>query len=100
MNEQRDNQHRDDNRRKWHVEKSINVGHVLTTLSLALAAVIYATTMDKRVTVLESQQSSQASTQRDTDTKQDQMIAAVREDLKEISRKLDRLIERTYSRKE
>ena len=39
----------------WHVEKNISVGHILTTVSMILAAMVFAFQMDTRVSVLESE---------------------------------------------
>lgn len=91
---------RDENRRKWHVDKSINLSSLVSIVFLAVAIVTSVTKLDTRITILEAQAASSAATQRERDGKQDESIAAVREDLKEINRKLDRLIERAYTRKD
>lgn len=39
----------------WHLEKNISVGHILTTLSMILAAMVFAFRMDTRVSILESE---------------------------------------------
>lgn len=81
-------------RKKWRLERSINVGHILTTLALAGAVFGYAVKMDQRLTVLETQ----VTQQRDIDSKQDRYVSDVRQDLKDINQKLDRLIERATFR--
>jgi len=91
---------RDDKPMKWRVDRSINLTHLLSTLSLALAVVLYATNMDKRVSILEAHAATATGAQKETDRKQDDTVTGVRDDLKEIGRKLDRLLERSYNRKE
>ncbi|MBC3906200.1 hypothetical protein [Undibacterium umbellatum] len=71
-----------------------NIGHLLTLISLIVSGAAMWQAMDKRVLVLEEARTSQ----RVIDTRQDNEIVEnkknVREDLKEINNKLDRLIER------
>jgi|GEM_PF-2264092 len=71
-----------------------NIGHLLTLISLIVSGVAMWQAMDKRVLVLEEARAAQ----RVIDTRQDNEIVenkkTVREDLKEINNKLDRLIER------
>lgn len=52
-------QHMQD-RRKWHVDKTLNIGHLLTTVVIAGSAFMYASGMDKRVAVLEEKMASQS----------------------------------------
>jgi len=67
----------------WHLDKRLNVGHILTTILLVGALLGIWTDMDKRVTRLEVQQ------------EESQRVAAdIKRELREINRKMDRLIER------
>lgn len=75
----------------WHVRKEINVGHMLTTLALVIAALSWSNSIDKRVTVLETRQDQQA--QQTTE-----MRAELRTELRLVNDKLDKLIERELSR--
>ena len=47
-------QHFED-RRHWHLDKTLNLSHLLTTLVIAGSLFAYAGGMDKRVAVLEAQ---------------------------------------------
>lgn len=80
--------------RKVVFDKTINLGHVLTFLGFIISGFAMWQAMDKRVLVLEEARTAQ----RLIDTRQDTEITenkkTVREDLKEINNKLDRLIER------
>lgn len=42
-------------RRRWHLEKNINIGHIFTTLTVAGSLLIWGMTMNTRVTVLEAE---------------------------------------------
>lgn len=80
--------------RRIKFDGTINLGHVLTTVGFVATIISTWQMMDKRVVVLEEARIVQAS----TDHRQDNELAdnkkTVREDLKDISTKLDRLIER------
>lgn len=81
--------------RKIRFDSTINLGHILTFIGFIGTGAIAWSTMDKRVVVLEEARV----TQQQIDHRQEEMIndnkRTVREDLKEISQKLDRLIEKT-----
>ena len=68
---------------RWHLKKEIQLGHLITTFTVAIAAVLYINKIDQRVSVLEVQ----VSAQRDAAT-------LLRGQLDKINDKLDRLIER------
>lgn len=38
----------------WHLEKTISIGHILTTLTVAGSLVVWGLTVDKRVAILEA----------------------------------------------
>jgi GrpB-like predicted nucleotidyltransferase (UPF0157 family) len=67
----------------WHLDKRLNIGHIISTAILAIAAFSYASKIDNRITSLEVAMNYQ----RDTNTQ-------VTEQLVSINNKLDRLIER------
>ena len=72
---------------QWHVKKEVNIGHMLTTLTILVTALWYAFQLDKRVTVLETQQHAQA----EVITKMGHRIEG---QLRDLNSKLDRIIER------
>lgn len=45
----------DNRRRHWHLEKSISVGHIITTIAIAGSVLTWAMRMDSRVSVIETQ---------------------------------------------
>lgn len=71
----------DDNR--WHMKKEIQLGHLITTFTVAISCVVYINKIEQRVAVMESQ----IIAQRDSAT-------LLRSQLDKINDKLDRLIER------
>lgn len=47
-------------RRHWHLDKTLNVSHLLTTLVIAGSLFAYANNMDRRVAILEEKMQTQA----------------------------------------
>ncbi len=47
--------HLDGDENHWHLDKRLNVGHLLTTMALAGSLFIWASAMERRVAVLETQ---------------------------------------------
>ena len=68
---------------RWHLKKEIQLGHLITTATVAVAAIMYINKIDQRVTVVEVQ----IAAQRDSSI-------LLRANLEKINDKLDRLIER------
>jgi uncharacterized coiled-coil protein SlyX len=77
----------------WHLKKEIQLGHVLTTIALAVAMYGYIATMEKRITLLESQAASQASIDARQDLENRRVYEALLSHLTRLEDKLDRLIE-------
>lgn len=42
-----------DERKEWHLDKNVSLGHLITTLTFAASVMFWAMSMDTRVTVLE-----------------------------------------------
>lgn len=80
--------------KKIRFDATINLGHVLTFFGFIATGLGMWQAMDKRVAVLEESRVVQAATDRRQDAELSDNKKTVREDLKEISAKLDRLIER------
>lgn len=68
---------------RWHLKKEIQLGHLITTFTVALSAVIYISKIEQRVAVIETQM-----------VMQQQSSSILRQQLDKINDKLDRLIER------
>jgi hypothetical protein len=67
----------------WHLKKEIQLGHLITTFTVAISAIVYVNKIEQRVAVVESQMAYQKET-----------AAVLRSQLDRINDKLDRLIER------
>lgn len=91
-------------RENWHLDRSVSIGHLLTTVAMAMTLAAGWVTMSERVAKLEaefSQISSQIvmllERQASRDARQDSEIMELRrevsQDLRDINAKLDRLIE-------
>lgn len=77
----------------WHLDKTISVGHLVSTLVIAVSVFSWAMALDKRV-----EQNSLAiahlKEQQATEQKRIQDIRQeIKQDLRDINTKLDRLIE-------
>ena len=68
---------------RWHLKKEIQLGHLITTFTVAISAVIYISKIEQRVAVVESQMITQR-----------ESSALLRAQLERMDAKLDRLIER------
>lgn len=64
----------------WHIKREVSVGHLLTTLTLFVAALWWASGVEKRIAVLEVTSAQQAEVLQDR--------------LNRIEDKLDKLIQR------
>jgi hypothetical protein len=69
---------------RWHLKKEIQLGHLLTTLTVAVSCIIYVNKIEQRVAVVEAQVEAQR-----------EGVSLLRGQLDKINDKLDRLIERT-----
>ncbi len=77
----------------WHLDRRLQITHILSTLSLGVGAVLYVGDIRKDVEVLKAKEVAQAA----RDQRQDLDIASRQQDLQSrlerIDEKLDRLIE-------
>jgi hypothetical protein len=77
----------DRERKQWHLDKTVSVTHLISTIIGITTIAIFLSKQDTRITVLE--QSTVVAQKDASDFKTN-----VRQDLRDISVKLDRLIER------
>ena len=77
----------------WHIKREIQIGHLITTLSVAFSVIWYAGKLEQRIALVEQS----ITAQHDRDTGQDNQAAAsyqhTARQLDRIDAKLDRLIE-------
>ncbi len=78
----------------WHLKKEIQFGHIITTLTVAVAAMFYFSKIEQRIALVEQQMTQQ----RDRDDRQDKAVAEavnlLRQQLENMDKKLDRVLER------
>lgn len=74
-------------RQGWSLNKSINLGDMFGGLAVAASMMVYATTLDRRVSVVEDQ----VKTLKETQT---ELRAEFKTEFRAMNDKLDRLIER------
>lgn len=93
-------------KRHFALDPTVNVGHILTTLTMAAAIFAWGNAMDRRMAILEEK----AHTQEKRDTQQDNTAASallllradfadLRGEIRETNRKVERYIESNGSRK-
>ena len=78
----------------WHLKKEIQFGHIITTLTVAVAAMFYFSKIEQRIALVEQQMTQQ----RERDDRQDKAVAEavtlLRQQLENMDKKLDRVLER------
>lgn len=77
----------DNSRQGWSLNKSINLGDMFGGLAVAASMMVYATTLDRRVSVVEDQVKTLKETQTELRTE-------FKTEFRAVNDKLDRLIER------
>ncbi|WP_156943135.1 hypothetical protein [Pseudogulbenkiania sp. MAI-1] len=78
----------------WQFEKRINLGDILSSVALVGTLAVFMITLDKRVTVLEEKQTQQVAIDRQQDERVKDQNNEVKGELKDISAKLDKLVDR------
>ncbi len=76
----------------WHLDKRLSIGHIVTTLTVLIGIMLYATDMDKRLSLQEQRLES-------LNAQYHSREQALNKRLDKIDEKLDRLIERNIARK-
>ncbi len=79
--------------RGFHLEKSISVGHILTTLSLIISAIMWTTSIEKKLATQDAQIVSLQETDRIMRQEAYNAKTEIIIQLKSINEKLDRSIE-------
>lgn len=84
----------DANRRRWHLDRSVSIGHLITTLTIAASIFIWAMKMETRISLLEQSAVRQVEIDRRQDDTQKESVTVMRDQLRDINSKLDRIIEK------
>ena len=79
-------------RRHWHLDKTLNVSHLLTTVVIAGSLFAYANNMDRRVAILEEKMQVQAQENMRSGAEVRELAAEVKHELRLLRTELMRLI--------
>jgi len=89
-----DKEETQDNR--WHLDKKVSVTHIFATISAISAVVVFGSNLNTRLSIVENGIATVVHASNVTDERQDreraEIARQVREDLRLINDKLDRLI--------
>jgi hypothetical protein len=89
-----------EDRRGFHLEKSVSIGHILTTISLIVMAFAWTSSVDKHLAVHDTQitelQESDRRQMKDMEITKAEIITQ----LQSINDKLDRFVEREMRRRD
>lgn len=80
--------------KSWHLEKTVSISHIFTTIAAVATLMIMASKFDTRLALVEQSQATQHEVDKKQDSDAERSRAIVRQQLIDISQKLDRLIER------
>lgn len=81
-------------RRGWHLSKSLDLGHLLVTVAMLASFVIWAMAQERRLTTVENGLQTEHNINVTQDAERARQRDEIRSDLKAINDKLDRLVER------
>ena len=79
-------------RRHWHLDKTLNVSHLLTTLVIAGSLFAYANNMDRRVAILEEKMQAQAVQNQQSAADVKELASDVKHELRLLRTELLRLM--------
>lgn len=78
----------------WHLKREIQIGHLITTLTVAAAATMYITKLEQRIAIMEAQVVEQRARDQRQDESVKDAIQLLRYQLERMDNKLDKLIDR------
>ena len=87
-------------RRHWHLDKTLNVSHLLTTVVIAGSLFAYANNMDRRVAILEEKMQVQAQENMRSGAEVRELAADVKHELRLLRTELMRLMASKSGEKE
>ena len=82
---------RDDS--NWHLDKKVNVSHIIATLMLAGAIFAWGSKIEQRIALVEASAARQEQVDVAQNAEARRYAAEMRDDIRELSRKMDKLIE-------
>lgn len=82
----------------WHLDKKVNISHIIATLTLAGAIFAWGSKIEQRVAIVEESTHRQAQVDQAQDQEFRRYVVEMREDIRDLSRKIDKLIETRAAR--
>lgn len=76
-----------EDRRGWHLDKRVNVGHLLTTVGLIVGVMVWGSKMESRIAVVENTVALQSNTTQ-------KELSEIKDSLRRIEDKLERKADR------
>lgn len=77
----------------WHLDKKVNISHILATLTLAVAIFTWGSKIEQRIALVEASAVRQQAVDQAQDQEFRRSVVEMREDIRDLSRKIDKLIE-------
>ena len=78
---------------RWHLKKEIQLGHLITTATVAVSVILYIAKVEQRVAVIEAQIVAQHERDKVLEERTAEAMRATRAQLDRIDSKIDRLVE-------
>lgn len=77
----------------WHLDKKVNISHIIATLMLAAAIFTWGSEIEQRIALVEASAARQEQVDVAQNAEARRYTAEMRDDIRELSRKIDKLIE-------
>ena len=77
----------------WHLDKKVSLSHIVATLTLAAAIFTWGSQIEQRIALVEASSTRQAQVDQAQDQEFRRSVVEMREDIRELSRKIDKLID-------
>lgn len=80
-------------RRQWHLDKSVSVAHIITTVAFFVSAMWFFAGQDRRISNLELNYAHLKSARAEDQDRTEKNFDDLKSDIRSMSSKLDRLLE-------
>lgn len=78
----------------WHLDRRVSVGHLVTTLTVLVAMVMWGARLETRIVLMEQDAARQARVDARQESEVQRLREEIREELKSLNAKMDRYFER------
>ena len=80
--------------KQWHLDKSLSISHLLTTILIASSVMVWAMKMDTRISIVEAKQTVSKENQTRIEQQMHDNLGEIKESLIRIESKMDRKADR------